>query len=353
MARFLFHPWMPINNTGKEGFAFTINLPELARLSPLPAMAVTRPHIMARKSGSLNMLGTTSYVGSDTNLNEISPGAGGMVPTGAGAPVEQRTVRPEVTVRDLTLAFGDRGMQHLSALDAADEVEFGTAFVIFEAVMEPGWDEKTIGAGRRHPELLLEHFPVWLQQGAPRALEHALANGVLTRQPIVEHGRIVNYKESLHKVPRSAEQKGLKLIDEVRASITRAIDRAVGPENGVLVRTRRMMQAGARGAEGKTHFDSLDLWLLQQFPSFDMDTDTERAALMLKGTMEESNKGSEGTAQAILTLAEQLVRQGERTDMILELLMEERKQAATERQRQQTAEQKPKSRNAAPEVNQS
>jgi hypothetical protein len=305
---FLFHPWMDLPNFGSEGFRFNLHVPVIERLTPVPVTTVPRVIIHAKQRGSFGLLGVSNFVGGDGSLDAMQQGGiGGMVPQGAGAVIERVQQRPQETVRDVLNAWGFLGMTHLASLDASDEAGALSSFDLYDAVMAPARNEDEMAQGRRPVHLVLEDFPLWLSQGAPRALE----------------GFLRAVKEQASR--KDAEKRGRALIGEVSSAISRAGLHALDPANGILPKTRRDMEARGRGGEGKTHLDDQDLWLLRQYPSFDMDSMAERAQRAVEETVRKQAESGDASAQAILALAGQVAKQGERTDRMLEYLVEEKK----------------------------
>lgn len=303
-VRFAWHPWMPLNNIGGDSFQFGVNLPVLGRLEPIPLLTVTRPEILGPKPG-LTLTGRTYFVGSDSSLEESATGFGGAAVGGKGANVRQFRQTPENTLADLLNAFNHFGMTALASLDAADERELELSFSLYETVMGEAHDEAEEEAGRRPAGLLLEDFPRWLDRGAPRAVERAYSNGIVRMVADVRDGKVVGYVPKRYAAPKVQERRIEQLISEIRAGIMRAEATAIGPENGILVRTRKLIQNAKNNLEGKGHFDGQDLWLMEQYPSFPMDTDVERASNAVQEAVETGAKANAETTAALLAVVQQ------------------------------------------------
>jgi len=320
-VRFAWHPWMPLNNFGADTFRFNVPYAELPRLEPIALTTVQRPVIHSKARGQFGLLGVSTFVGQGTGLEGDSSGFGGSVLSGAGAHVSRVQQRPEESIRDLLQAYTHYGMTHLDSMGAADERELTEAYVVYEAVMGEARSKEEEDAGRRPVGLLLEDFPNWLSQGALEGFRYALQHGVSRSVAIVRGNEVAGHELRRFDVPKNSQGRAEQLISEIRDGILRAEAAAIGPENGILVKTRKAIQTAKNGGmEGKNHKDSQDLWLEAQYPSFDMDTDVERANRALQTTLDHNAEGGGAQTAALLALAQQMVEQGRRQDKILEAL---------------------------------
>lgn len=345
-VRFVMHPWMPLPNFGADTFRFNLPYAVLPRLEPIALFTVPRVIIHAKQQGHFGVMNSTSFVAEGRTLDGDVSGFGGMVAMGAGALVTREQQKPEETLRDVLSAWGHVGMTALSSLDAADEAELADSYVVFEAVMGAARDEAEVRAGRRYPHMTLEDFPFWLAgrnrkgekiPGVEDAVSHALSNGVTRLVKGTAAGEVVAAEPRHYKFPRGGEARARRLITEIGAAVARATEYAIGPQNGVLVKTRRAVQIARNGGgpESKNHYDELDIFLMHEFPSFDMDTDVERAKETLARAVEKNGEDAGDTASAMLKLAEQnarilemVARGQEQTNKILATIAGDKKKPA-------------------------
>jgi hypothetical protein len=100
------------------------------------------------------------------------------------------------------------------------------------------------------------------------------------------------------------------LLSEIRQSVSLAEEAALSPSVGILPKTKEGLNITAnRGTGGKTHLDALDEWLLKQYPSFEMDTDVERARAAMQNAIESSGQGN----QEVLSTMVQMIKQQQTT----------------------------------------
>lgn len=296
-VRFAWHAWLPHNNLGSDGFRFNVQYAWLDRLVPIPLPVFPYPEILGRSSSAFALLGNIGNL--DATLAEGVPSAGSQ------AKRKQKLQTPAESMLALHTAYGKYGMVELKSLLAADEREQATSFTLYEAVMGAARGEAELDAGRRPANLLLEDFPVWLREGARRALKHAFSKGsvdvpVYAQDKSGGKPRIVRYASRPFEESIGISDRAERLIDEVGISIAQAHEMALSPSIGILPRTREALNITTnRGQGGKTHLDNVDIWLLEQFPSFNMDTDVERARRAMQDTLE-SNAQSTGETNAVL-----------------------------------------------------
>jgi hypothetical protein len=277
-VRFAFHPWLPMPNFGSDGFRFNIPYPTLERLSLIPLAVFDYPRIVARPAGAFAL--------SIATLTEAVPAMGSQ------SKVETLMQMPSTSMRDLYTAFSKFGMVELQSLVAHDEAELSRSYILFNAVMGAAQDNSEIEAGRRPSDLVLEEFPHWLAQDAPRALRAGLKR-------VVIRGR--QYKLTEDQLPA-----GEKLITEISGSVARAEAAALNPSDGILPRTKELLNITAnKGQGGKTHLDRQDVWLLEQYPSFKMDTDVERAQKAMQEAIVAGNQGSDDFKNGVMAILQQ------------------------------------------------
>jgi len=281
---FVWHPYMPLNNLGADTFRFNYPRPVLHRLEPLPVTTVERADIHSRGRNSLGMTGVSNFRGTGASLEGDVLGAGGFVPSGQGAIVKQEQQRPAETVIDILQAWSKVGMVELQSLAASDENELILSYKLYDVIFKEAETEEHLEIGRRPVSLVLEDYPLWLERSAPRVLEHALRSGL----------------------PATLEKKGERLIAEASQGVARAHVFVLDPENGILPKTRKGLQVAKQGGlEGKTHLDRQDMWCLEQFPSFQVNPDAERAERALAATIEKGSESAESTNAGLLAIVEQ------------------------------------------------
>lgn len=277
-ARFAFHPWCPIPNFGSDGFRFNVQYAVLDRLVPIFLPAFPYPKIIARSAGMFALIGAT--------LTEAVPS------TGSQSKVETLLQMPSVSIAELRMAYGDKGMVELASLLAHDPQELAKSLILFEAVMGVAQSADASDSKRRPPDLVLEDFPMWLETDAPRALRAGL-------RKVVVRGN--EYKLTSAQIP-----KGEQLIEEIKNSIALAESAALNPSDGILPRTKELLNITANnGQGGKTHLDRLDNFLLEQYPSFRMDTDVERAQKAMQSALEAGHHGDDEFKTGIMAILQQ------------------------------------------------
>lgn len=325
---FAFHTWIPFPNFGSEGFKFNIQHTVLERLTPIYLPVYPKAVIVPR------------FAPGQFAVGGVAPGAvtadgsivGGSIPSrGSAAKVAQVPQLPAESLQELLTAYGRYGMVGLHSLSAQTPQETRMSFALFEGVMGAAQSEEEDKAGRRPEDLLLEDFPVWLERGAPRALEYALSRGANLRIPIFEkqppvpgmQPRIIDYRIEHVSLGSQMEQRGHRLITEVYQSVRQAHEMALNPSDGILPRTKELLDITAnKGQGGKNHLDGQDEWLMRQFPSFSMDTSVERAQKALQGVLAESGQSQGDTQAGILALLE---KQGKTIDMLTEIVVSQKK----------------------------
>lgn len=279
-VKFAFHPWIPLSNFGSDGFRFNIPYPVLERLALIPLAVFPYPRILPKPSGQFALMGAT--------LTEAVPSMSSQ------SVVKTEHQMPSVSMRELHTAYGKYGMVELVSLEAHDENELSQSFILYEAVMGVAGDEKEAEeSGRRPAGLVLEDFPDWLGRDAQRALRYAEKNGVSIR-------------DREYKLARRSDGRGEKLIAEIGHSISRADEVARNPSDGILPRTKELLNITAnKGVGGKTHLDRLDEWLLKQYPSFEMDTDIARAQNAMQNAIEAGNNSGDNFKTGMMAILQQ------------------------------------------------
>lgn len=318
-VKFAFHPWYPHPNFGPDGFRFNIPYPVLNRLELIPLAVFQYPEIVPRASGQFALMGAT--------LAEAVPSMSSQ------SKVTTRMQMPSVSMRELHVAYSKFGMVELASLTAQNEEELAQSFVLFHAVMAPARRvkdsegreidlEEDLIAGRRPADMPLEDYAKvpgnllpsnssssksWLVGEAPRALRSALKG-------IKINGRT-------YSIAQSQIAQGEKLIQEIHTSILRAHEAALSPSDGILPNTKKLLNITAnRGQGGKTFVDHLDMWLMDQYPSFAMDTDVERARKSMQSALEANSQGSGEFNTGIMAILQQQQVQMERQQVTLDLL---------------------------------
>ncbi len=299
-VRFAFHPWLPIPNFGSDGFRFNIPYPVLERLQLIPLAVFPYPRITPRANGQF-ALGMAT-------LTEAVPAMGSQ------SKVETLMQMPATSMRDLYTAYSRFGMVELTSLLSQDEEELSESFILFHAVMglartnDDGSElQEDLEAGRRSVNYTLEHLLKpspdlmdprassslsWLDNGAHLALRASLKG--------------VTIKGQRYAIAQSQIARGEKLIEEIKQSVYRAHQAALNPSDGILPRTKELLNITAnKGQGGKTHLDNQDSWLLSEYPSFRMDTDVERAQKAMQGAIEAGNQSGDEFKNGVMAMMQQ------------------------------------------------
>lgn len=290
-VRVCWHPWMPISMLSSNGTKFNIPAPRpprrpyFERLSPIILPAFPAQNILPRKA-PYGFLG--NLVSSDPRLpSEGGDGFGLAVTSGAvGSHVEQITQMPRTSVDALVTAYGKFGLVELESLASEGAQELRQRILLYRGIFETDFTDDEENSVRA-TDLILEAWPSWLASEAERALKRAIDHGVAVAGEIA-------------RLPKSFARIGEQLISEVSFGIARAEDMALNESSGVLPLTKTAMEA-----KEKRSYDKLDFFLLEQYPSFEMDTDIERAARANTEAMKEAGKGSEQIGTAVLEMAKQ------------------------------------------------
>ena len=264
-VRFVFHPWLPINNLGADGFALNVHYLVLDRLKLIPITVFDYTRIINKRSGFSLM---SSIVGDIGGI----PGRG---------QVELETVMqmPATSIDYLRTAHGAKGLVELESLISANPEELHYSYGLYHSIFREAQNDEDLKRGHRPPGLVLEDFPRWLDKDASRLLFDMQGENV---------------------------EKGAKLISEIRKSIDLAFEAALSPSVGILPKTKEGLNITAnRGTGGKTHLDAQDEWLLKQFPSFEMDTDVERARMAMQTAIEAGNAGQQNVTKVMVELMAQ------------------------------------------------
>jgi hypothetical protein len=277
-VKFIFHPWIPIENLGPDGFAFNVHYARLERLKLIPIPVFDYARII-NKTSSFSLMSAI--------LGEI-----GAIPGRGQVHIETLMQMPTTSIEALGTAHGRHGLIELKSMESHDEGGLRHSFGIFDAVFREAKNPAEVEEGYRPPGLLLEQFPRWLDDGAPRLL------GGLSKETV---------------------ETGLLLISELRQSLRLAEEAALSPSIGILPRTKELLNITAnRGTGGKTHLDAVDEWLLKQYPSFEMDTDVERARHAMQTAIEAGNAGQQVTTQLLAGLME---RQQQTLDLLTQAVI--------------------------------
>src|SRR5262245_48919078 len=240
-VKFVFHPWIEINNIGPDGFNFNVHYARLERLKLIPIPVFDYARIIPQSNNFSLMSAVVGDIGAIPSRNQNK--------------VETLMQMPTTSVEALKTAYSKYGMVELPSLESFDEQSLRASFMLFGQIFREVENDEDRNIGRRPRGLVLEDFPLWLDHDAPNLIEH------LRRTEVLDD-----------------VERALRLITELRESIRLAEEAALSPSVGILPRTKELLNITAnRGTGGKTHLDELDEWLLKQYPSFEMDTDVERA----------------------------------------------------------------------------
>jgi hypothetical protein len=124
----------------------------------------------------------------------------------------------------------------------------------------------TPGAG-----ICLELLPEFLAGEAQQLLIQVLKDGF-------DVGKAGEPKVLKFAQPARARQRGLRMIESIASAVNSATFRAKDENTGILPKTKADLIAAGKGMRDvKVLADHLDNFLLEQFPSYSLDTDVERA----------------------------------------------------------------------------
>lgn len=303
---FAFHPWCPIPNVTLSGFTFGIQHVVLKRMDLVPLKAWKTPIIQPRASGFT--------VGSIT--------LGGVFPSGAvGSKVEQQWQFPSESARQLLGSYGrgsvnDIGMVILDSLSADSDLDKLRSLMTFHAVMRTPVDE----GGPVAVDLPMEYLPAFLKNDANKLL-----------QRLVLHGMVVRGEEV--RLAKGGQKRGELMIAGIAESINAATRRATDEGTGILPQTKRQLIGASKGLKDvKVLPDLLDTFLLEQFPSYSLDTDVERATRANRSVtdaIQASGKESALTLRELLDMQRQTLEQLAQANELNRQLMTERVQPET------------------------
>jgi hypothetical protein len=280
-VKFVFHPWMPINNIGGDTFSFNVHYAVLERLKLIPIPVFDYARIVPIGRGFAIASAVTGEFGAIPSRNQVR--------------VETLMQMPSTSVEALRTAYSKFGLVELASLESHDVQGARASFTLFANVFREAASEADLDRGFRPPGLTLEGYPAWLDHYAPRVLV-ALASQVET-----------------FDMPR-AEQ----LVAELRESFRLAEEAALSPSTGILPKTKELLNITANGGSGgKTHLDDADNWLLKQYPSFEMDTDVERARAAMQRAIESGNQGQKDLTA---TMVEMMGQQQQTLDLLTNLV---------------------------------
>jgi len=268
-VKFVFHPWIELKNFGPDGFAFQVQYAVLQRLKLIPIPVFDYARIVP--------------VSNNFSLMSAVVGDIGAIPSRNQNKVETLMQMPTTSVEALKVAYSKFGMVELASLESFDEQSLRASFMLFGQVFREAEGEADLAVGHRPPGLLLEDYPAWLDVDAPRLLEQLRRAEILTEMDRAE-----------------------QLVAELRESIRLAEEAALSPSVGILPKTKEGLNITANhGVGGKTHLDELDVWLLKQYPSFEMDTDVERARNAMQQAIESGNQGNQDLMKLMAGMMQQ------------------------------------------------
>jgi hypothetical protein len=285
-VKFIFHPWIPIENLGPDGFAFNVHYARLERLKLIPIPVFDYARVINQSHGF--------------SLMSAIVGDIGAIPSRGQNRIETLMQMPTTSIEALRIAHGKRGLVELESLIANDEQDLRYSFGLFNSLFREADGEADLDRGQRPEGLLLENFPGWLDHDAPRLVE-TLAK----------------------EIAGFDTERAFKLLSEIRHSIALAEEAALSPSIGILPRTKEGLNITAnRGTGGKTHLDAVDEWLLKQYPSFEMDTDVERARLAMQTAIEAGNAGQQTVTKLLADVLERQERTASQQQQTLDLLVQ-------------------------------
>jgi len=285
-VKFIFHPWVPIDNLGPDGFAFNVHYARLDRLKLIPIPVFDYAKIMNASYGFSLMSAVVGDIGA--------------IPSRGQTKIETLMQMPTTSVDALRTAYGKFGLIELESLLSHDETELRYTFGLFKQIFSEATSGEDLERGLRPEGLLLENFPAWLSYGPPKLIAQ------LEREN-----------------PQFDVARAHKLVGELRHSFFLAEEAALSPSIGILPKAKEGLNITAnRGTGGKSHLDAVEEWLLKQYPSFEMDTDVERARLAMQSAMEAGNAGQQTVSNSLLAVVERQEQMMAQQQQTLELLVQ-------------------------------
>jgi len=291
-VRFMFHPWVSLPNISNMGPKYGVNHTVLKRLNLIPITTWKVPVFLPKASGwAPGSFGTVSGGMGATHERPF----GEFYPSGSVGPkISSRLQFPSESVANLLVAYGidglhDIGMVQLESLVAQSDKDKVESILLFKSVMDPA------------QSVLLEDLPEYLRTKAVELLAAACQNGVRLA------GRTI---------PMSplAPEKGDAMLVELRKSVQTGIDQA----EKILSATKSDLTDAKIGVKDvKRKLDDLDKWLLAQLPSYSMDSELERGALLLAGA-QQANAGANAAAvaQSDMTMQQMMAMQQQTLDAL-------------------------------------
>lgn len=272
-AKFLWHPFYPINNRDLQGNRFHVRYNTLARMSLIPIVAWDVPVLTPRSTGFA--------VGMIT-------AAGAMPAAAVGSQYTTRVQLASQSVEMLLSAYKRFGLVDLESLTSDTDEGKSEAILLYEGVMNtpPAAGQPTGN------QTIMEQLPDWLRLEAPGLLARALSDGVV-------------YEGQTYRLSAQVRDKGRQMIADMRAGIKAAEHLVMNQSNGILPMTKKqLIGAAARIPDNKAQLDHLDGWLSEQYPSFSFDTAVERAARANREVIEAIQGSKEESGDAIRQLLE-------------------------------------------------
>lgn len=282
--RFMVHFWSDLPNSALAGYNFGVHHYILPRATLIPIRPWEIPVILPRVRG----MAFTSF----------TPDGGAFPSGGVGSKVDKKWQYPAVSVQNLLGAYGkdsynDIGMVELSSLKSESDLEKLEAVLLFKGVMET-----TDSDGNRGKDLPVETLLTWLNDGgqAFRLLQKALNSGVTAKAGVPPY--------ELNK--KTASERGRQMIKNMLTSCQQMSARALSKNTGILEITKADLIAAGKGQKDvKMRLDGRDEFLLEQFPTYSLDTDVERATRANRSVTDAITETGKESNTVLLQMAEQ------------------------------------------------
>lgn len=303
---FVWHCWLDITNRTGTGNAGKLRYSTLPRTELIPLFAHPVYNITAGAGGF-------SYGGQMGDMKASEDGnlvhGFGTYAAGGKSVNTPRSMLAHESRIFIEKNYGEKGpgaagclvLESLTAEDDAAKVE---AIMLYEGVMK---NTRPIGEGEnsvRGVDVLIEDLPEWLRTEAPQMLDYILKNGVDYAPGVIAEKIKLGIATGHYRLEATARAKGKAFIKDLLRNVTVAVRLAVDKQRGILSITKGEIQkAKSHMPDSKQRPDFRDEFLLEQFYSFSMDTDVERAQRAnqpLAASLERSAEVSNMTTQAML-----------------------------------------------------
>lgn len=276
-TRFVFHAWDHIKILGADGADFHLDtkaldvdmdnpsgngtssgIGYLKRLRLIPVTSTQKPVINNKEGFAVSNV-AVGTIGADGQAG-LGSGLSGSGKTNVSAAWHYAQEK----ITDMVYTFGRYGLVTLKALAAFDTNELNRCKTIFR-VVTAGLSDKT----------LLEDMPEYFGDISPYLLDKKRANFPMTADDCIAAAAegVLELDGRPIKLNEIDLNAAISVAADLKGSILGAHYAALDLDgNGILAKTREGIQT-----QQKRGYDKADMWLMNQFPSFPMDTELEKS----------------------------------------------------------------------------